>query len=108
MGFEISFNFFYFFEINQPFFEQSFTVNLSRRRMFANRFIHARLGEHRLITFIVAMTSITENINDHITFKLLSELSSEISDPNNGFRVVTIDMKNRRLHTFGNISRIRR
>ena len=63
--------------------------------MFSNFFIESRLGETRLIRFIVTMPAIRNNIHKYITMKFLSEFKRQFCYIGNGIKIISVHMKNR-------------
>ena len=63
--------------------------------MFSNFFIESRLGETRLIRFVVTMATIRNNIHKYITMKFLSEFKRQFCYIGNGIKVISVHMKNR-------------
>src|SRR5579871_4356545 len=82
-------------------------VDLQSRFLALDNLVHPWLSETRLIRFIVALLSITDDINDDIRLELLSPVCRELMNKRNGFRIITVDMENRTIIGLADISCIR-
>ena len=74
--------------------------------MLSDFLVHRWLGNRRFIAFIVATTSIANDVYDDILLKLHSIINGQLGNKNDGFRVITIDMENGRLNHLGDLSTI--
>ena len=64
--------------------------------MVLNRFIHDRLGEHRLIAFVMPVPTVAPHIDHNVLFEPLAIFDRDTRDVHAGFRVVAIDVEDRR------------
>ena len=71
-----------------------------------NSLVHDWLGDSRLIAFIVTSPAVTDDIYDHIFFKLHTVIHCQLRDKNNGLWVIAIHMKDWRLNHFRHFSAI--
>ena len=56
----------------------------------------------------MAVTAVTNEIDDHVLFKFLPVLQRQASDEQRRFRIVPVDMEHRRFDHFRHIAAIRR
>ena len=70
--------------------------------------IHLRLGKARFVAFVMAETPVADHVDDHIIFEFLTKLGGQLGDEHHRFRVVPVDVKDRRLDNFGAVRGIRR
>ena len=68
--------------------------------------VHHRLGESRLILLIMAKPSVTNNVNEDVAFKLLSELERHSNSSINQLRLICIYVNDGGLDWFGHICTI--
>ena len=76
--------------------------------MLADRRIHQRLGEARLVALIVAEAAIAPHVDDEVALELLAELDRELAGEGHRFGIVAVDVEDRRLDRLGDVRRIRR
>ena len=75
--------------------------------MLFDLLIHQRLGCARLIGFVVAVTAVAHQVNEDIAFKGIAEIKRQTGDEGDRFRIVRIDVENRRLHHFTDVGAVR-
>ena len=83
-------------------------VDFERGRMRRNRLVHQGLRERRLVAFVVAVAAIAEHVDDDRFLEFLPEFGCDLGGEDDGFRIVAVDVKNRRLDHLGDVGRIRR
>ncbi len=88
--------------------DQLLAVDLERRRMRADLLVHQRLGEGRLVAFVVAEAAIAEHVDDDRLVELLPELGRDLGRVDHRFRIVAVDVEDRRLDHLGDVGRIGR
>ena len=93
---------------HHAFADELFAVDLERGRMLGNRLVHQRLGEGRLVALVVAVPAIAEHVDDHRLLKLLPEFGRHLGGEHDRFRIVAVDVENRRLDHLGDVGRIGR
>ena len=76
--------------------------------MRCDRLVHQRLGERRLVAFVMAVAAIAEHVDDDRLLKFLPEFGRDLGGEHDRFRIVAVDVENRRLDHFGDVGRIRR
>jgi hypothetical protein len=89
---------------NESFFNTLFGIYFFYVRVHLNLSLPYRLGEGRLIQFIMSKFSVTYNINYNIRFKLLSIFNSQFHNKINFFRMISINVENRGFNNFSNFS----
>ena len=75
--------------------------------MLSDSLVHQRLGEHRVIDFVVAVSSVAYDIDNDVFFESLSELCSDSGNVNDGVAVVSVDVENGRTYNSGDICAVR-
>ena len=91
-----------------PLADQLLGVDLSRRRLPGDGPVHDRLGERGLVRLVVPEPSIAEHVDDDIALELLAEFGGDAGDVHRRFRIVAIDMEDRRLNHLGDVRGVRR
>ncbi len=74
--------------------------------MLTNDLIHQRLSCRRLIGFVVTPTTVTNQIDNNIFLKLIAIINGQQCCKQNCIRVITVNMKNRRLYHFSDIGTV--
>ena len=65
--------------------------------MIANLLVHQRLGKRRLVAFIVAIAPIAEHVDDNGLVEALTEFDCNLRRKDHRFRIVAVDVEDRRL-----------
>ncbi|MNZ68409.1 hypothetical protein D3C78_866740 [compost metagenome] len=86
---------------------QFVSVNLTRRRMLFDFLIHQRLGCTRLVRFVMAMTAIAEQVDEHIAFERIAEVQRQTGYESDRFRIIRINVEDGCLHHFTDIGTVR-
>ena len=81
--------------------DQVFGIFLPGGLHAANGFVHHRLCRGRFIRLVVSVLAVTDQVDDHIAFKLLAKITGNFHDMVNGFRIIGIDMKDGCMHQLG-------
>jgi hypothetical protein len=76
---------------------QPFGIKLQRRLVLLDPLVHPRLGEHRLVAFIVPEPAIAEDVDDDVLVELLAKFGRHLGGMDHRLGVVAIDVKDRRL-----------
>ncbi len=76
--------------------------------MAADRLVHQRLGEGRLVALVVAEAPVAEHVDDHRLVELLAELGGHLGGVDDRFRVVAVGVQDRRLDHLGDVGRVGR
>ena len=82
------------------------SVELASGLTAANFFIHERLGSGWLISFVVAATTIANEVNDHIALEFVAVVHRHLGDKQDRFRVIGVNVQDRRMDHLGDISAI--
>ena len=88
--------------------DQLVGVDLQRRRMRADEPIHQRLGERRLVALVVAEAPVAEHVDDDRLVELLPVFDRDLRAEHDRFRIVAVDVEDRRLDELGDVGRIGR
>ncbi len=75
--------------------------------MRGDRLVHQRLGESRLVAFVMAVTAIAEDVDDHVFLEAMTEFRRDARDMHHGFGIVAVDVEDRRLNLFRDLGAIR-
>ena len=62
--------------------------------------IHQRLGVRWVVTFVVAVAPIANDIDDNVSIELLTEIERQLRDTKHRFRIVAVDVPHRRNNRF--------
>ena len=76
--------------------------------MRADRLVHQRLGERRLVALVVAEAAVAEHVDDDRLLEFLPELGRDLGGEHHRFRIVAVDVEDRRLDHLGDVGRIGR
>src|SRR5512134_1775018 len=81
--------------LHHSFFFQSLGPELSYSRMFVDLAIHGRLGKARLITFVMTIAPITDQVDHEIFVELVTvgESSSRSLDASDGIIRIDVDAR---------------
>ena len=93
---------------DQAILHQTVGVELQRRLVSLDLFIHEGVGEHRFIPLVVAETAVAEDVDHHVLVELLPELGRHLGGVNHGLGIVAVHMEDRRFHHQRDIRRIGR
>ncbi len=63
--------------------------------MLIDGFVKKRLGKAGFVPFIVAIFSVTEQIDEHILLKPLTELHGQIHGKYHGLGIIPVHVENR-------------
>src|SRR3546814_8491603 len=78
-------------------------VDLARRRMLGDLAVHQRLREGRLVGFVMAVPAIAPEVDHHVLLEPLTIFGRDARDMHAGFRIVPIDVEDRRRDDLGDI-----
>ena len=76
--------------------------------MRPDQLVHDRLGEARLVAFIVPEAAVAEHVDDHRLVEFLAELGGDLGGIDHRFGIVAVAMEDRRLDDLGEVGRIGR
>ena len=94
--------------VDDAFLDQPLAVDLADRRVLLDRRVHQRLGEARLVALIVAEAAIAPHVDDDVAVEGLAELDRQLAAEGDRFRIVAVDVQDRRLDALGDVRRIGR
>src|SRR3546814_8237770 len=83
---------------------QPFGVELAHRRVLADRLVHQRLGECRLVAFVVAEAAVAEHVDHDVLVERLTELRGDARDMGHRLRVVRSEEHTSELQSLMRIS----
>ena len=86
-----------------PYCRQGFGVEQMDRTAIFYLFIHERLGEAGFVTFVVAVATVADDLDDHIPAEVLAVGESQSGDHVDRFRFLAIDMEDRDHQHLGDI-----
>ncbi len=87
---------------------QTVGVDFTRRRVLLDLLVHQRLGCARLVGFVVAVTAVAHQVNKDVAFKGVTKIQCEAGHECYRFRIVSVNVENRRLDHFTDIGTVRR
>ena len=70
--------------------------------------VHHRLGERRLVAFVVAVAAIAEHVDDDGLVEFLPEFDRDLGREHHRFRIVAVDVEDRRVDHLRHVGRIGR
>src|SRR5262245_157536 len=79
------------------------TVDLAGGRVLADRLVHQRLGERRLVALVVPKTPVAKHIDDDRTLEFLTKLGGDFGRKYHRLRIVAVHVEDRRLNHLGNV-----
>ena len=88
--------------------DKLFAVDFERRRVRRDRLVHQRLRERGLVALVVAVTPVAEHVDDERLLEFLPKLGRDLGGEDDGFRIVAVDVKDRRLDHLGDIGGVGR
>ena len=97
-----------FFKRDVAALHQRFYIQLANAAALCNCLIHKRLGVTRVVAFVVSVTAIANEVDDHVFMELLAVIKCQTRNTHASFWVVSIHMENWRLNSFCNIAWILR
>ena len=87
-------------------FDQLVSIQLTRCRVFFDFLVHQRLRRIRLVRFVVTITAVTYQVNDHIAFKGVAVIYGQLGNKHHRFRIITVNVENWCLHHFSDIGTV--
>ncbi len=85
---------------------QTIGIDITRRGMFGDDVVHQRLSAGRLVSFVVATTTVTNQIDHDVTLELHAVVDRQLGDKQHRFRIIAINVKDRRLNHLGDVGTI--
>src|ERR1700728_3801209 len=76
--------------------------------LLLNAFIHEWLSERGLVSLVVSLLAITDNVDNDVFPELGAPVGSHLTDEIDSFHIITIHMDDGSIDCFGNIRAVRR
>ena len=86
---------------------QLVSVDFARRRVFFDFLVHQRLGCTWLVGFVVAVTAVAEQIDEHIAFEGVTEVQRQTGHEGDRFRVIRVNVEDWRLYHLADVGAVR-
>ncbi len=83
-------------------------VDFERGRMRADLLVHQRLGERRLVAFVMAEAPVAEHVDHDRPLEFLPVFGRHLGGEHHRLRIVAVDVEDQRLDHLGDVGRIRR
>ena len=77
------------------------------RGLLLDRFVHAGLSEAGLVGFVVAITTITDNVDDDVALVFCAVVGGKLAHEVDGLYVVAVDVENGCIDSFGKVGWVR-
>jgi len=71
--------------------------------MFANLFIHPRLGCRGFVGLVMATAAVAHQIDDHVLLEFVAVIHGQLRDEKDRFRVIAVHVQDGRLDHLGHI-----
>lgn len=97
-------NFFDMFLRKNSFLNKLVLIDESNGSVTVDLLVHERLGESRLIDFVMSVLSVSDDVDNNIIAKLLSILSSNLASLDNILNRVTVHVNDRGITSLTKIS----
>ena len=97
-----------FFRRYHAFAGQALCIQPAHARMFGNAFVHHRLGEHGVVALVVAELTVAHQVNHHVFAEFFAVFHRQLHHITHRFRVVAVNVENRRFHHFGDVGTVHR
>ena len=93
---------------DEPIFDQALSIKRQRCLLLFDLFVHHRVGEHRLVAFVMTKAAVADDVENHVFVELLAELSCDARGVHDCFWVIAVDVENRGLDHERDVSRVGR
>ena len=93
---------------DHAFFDQPLGVDFHGTRVRSDGAVHERLGESRLVRFVVAVLAVAKHVDHDRLLELLPELRGDLGDVHHGLGVVAVDVEDGRFDHLGHVRAIGR
>ncbi|QTK80393.1 hypothetical protein AT6N2_C2847 [Agrobacterium tumefaciens] len=94
--------------VDQAFGDQAVGIDARDGLVAADDLVHLRLRERRLVAFVVAEAAVAEHVHDHRLVELHAVFGGNLGRIGHSFRIVTVDVEDRRFDHLGNVGWIGR
>ena len=88
--------------------DEALAIDFARGRKIADDLVHHRLGHRRVIALVVTEAAIAEHVDDDVLGEFLAVFGRHLRGIHHRFRIIAVDVEDRRLDHQGNIRRIGR
>lgn len=88
--------------------DQFVCIQIRHRLPVGNQFVNGRIGERRIIQFVVAPSAEAHEIDEHILVEFALVIECQTCDVCHRLRIIAIHMENRRVDAFGQIGAVAR
>lgn len=85
------------------FLEQLVNVDVNLRRLRIDALVHQGLGKRGLVSLVVTMLSVADQVNDNIVLELGAPVGSELTDKVDSLNIVGIDVEDGGVNSLGDI-----
>ncbi len=86
---------------------QLVSIDFAWRRVFFDFLIHQRLRCTWLVSFVVAMTAVAEQVDEHIAFEGVTVVQRQTGNERHGFRVIRVNVEDWRLNHLTDVGAVR-
>jgi len=83
-------------------------VDASHTRMIADVLVHDRLRRGRFVRLTVTVLAVADEIDDDVLVEFHAEIERELSGQRDRFRIVPVDVEDRRLDDFRDVRAVQR
>ena len=83
-------------------------VDLGQRRPILDLLVHERLGERRLVPFVVAMTAVAVHVDDDVAVERLAEIDRQLGNKGSRLGIFAVHVEDRHLDHLGDVGAISR
>ena len=88
--------------------DQAIGIELGHARMLADLLVHQRLGKARFVALVMAEAAIAPHIDHDVAPEGLAIVDRQLAGEGHGFRIIAVDVQDRRLNTLGHVRGIGR
>ncbi len=106
LGFELCFKFFGHAGFDLSLFEQFFQIYFTGIGVFFDGFVQQRLCKSGLICLVVTVATVAEQVDKHIPVEGLPEFHGHFDGKDDGFYIISIDVKNGGLRYLGDVGTV--
>ena len=76
--------------------DQRFGVGLADPALDVDDVVHGGVRHRRVVALVVSTPAVAQHVDDDVLLELLAEVHGQLRHPHTGFRVVAVDVKDRR------------
>ncbi len=86
--------------------DQVLGVELLDARPVLDLLVHDRLGERRLVPFVVAVAAVADHVDDDVLTELLAEVEGQFGDMDDRLGIFAVDVEDRDLDHLGHVGAV--